>query len=246
MTDPHITPVTAQTLIPGIQVQYHRIDLLAEKVFTRPLANAYATRPARRFSSEDFTACFFSRAEMEQINRFKVLKKQIEWISGRVLVKSMVHGILMKDTLLSRITLAYEPMGAPFIEHSPAIPLSLSHSREYTAAALGTAPGTNLGLDLEKINSRPDPYFMETAFSRRERADLAWADTETIYRHWTLKEAFLKYIKMGFNESLHQVEILDNAVWYRSQKQDLTLWSELVDQQYWLTVVAGPAAPAIP
>ena len=61
-----------------------------------------------------------------------------------------------------------------------------------------------------------------------------------IYRHWTLKEAFLKYIKMGFNESLHRVEIIDNKIFYPGQQQELSFWSTTIENRYILSMVVDP------
>ncbi len=95
-----------------------------------------------------------------------------------------------------------------------------------------------MGIDIEKIGKKPDPFFMKTAFTENEIRHLTPTAHE-IYRHWTLKEAFLKYIKMGFNESLHRVEIIDNDIFHQGKKQTINSWSRTIDDKYILSMVAG-------
>ena len=105
--------------------------------------------------------------------------------------------------------------------------------------SLGQDRRTTMGIDIEQIQKMPDTFFMKTAFTQQEIHHMAQTPHE-IFRHWTLKEAFLKYIKMGFNENLHMVEIIEENIFHRRKKQDLNFWSRTIEGQCILSIVADP------
>ncbi|MCP3926216.1 MAG: hypothetical protein GY714_26930, partial [Desulfobacterales bacterium] len=50
-----------------------------------------------------------------------------------------------------------------------------------------------------------------------------------IYKDFTLKEAFLKYIKKGFNESLKKIEIVNGKIyWYNELVTNLKIISKVL------------------
>jgi len=223
----------------GITLWVGKIPWLMDLLFHSRPDPAYKTLPGQELGQKDFTLPFLSREEFKQVNGFKVQKKQVEWICGRFALKTLVQKILCPGLPLAEIQISYHEKGAPFLARYPELGISLSHSNEYTAVGLCQNPGARMGIDIEKIRNTPDSYFMKTAFTPREIHHMALEASE-IYRHWTLKEAFLKYIGMGFNESLHAVEIIENTLFYRQKKQSLNLWSRTIEAQYVLSIVADP------
>ncbi len=219
-------------------VRYIKIPNIVDLVLCTPLDPNYKRMANLSFEPNDFKIPFLSANELTTVNGFKAQKKQIEWVCGRFALKTLAREICC-PTPLSHIRISYHEKGAPFLNDYPDIPISLSHSGDYTAAALSLNLGTSMGIDVEKIRKKPDAFFMKTAFTQREIAHIPPTARE-IYRHWTLKEAFLKYIKMGFNESLHMVEIIDNEIFHHGKKQILTSWSRTIDDQYILSIVADP------
>ncbi len=193
--------------------------------------------PCQELKQKKFSIPFLSNGELATVNGFKAQKKQIEWICGRFALKALTRELCC-PTPLSDIKISYHEKGAPFLNDYPDIPISLSHSGDYTAAALSLSHRT-MGIDIEKIEKKPNAFFMKTAFTQREISHIP-PTARDIYRHWTLKEAFLKYIKMGFNESLHMVEIIDNEIFHHGEKQILNSWSRTIDDQYILSIVADP------
>jgi len=187
----------------------------------------------------DFQIPFLSDDELKMVNSFKAQKKQIEWLCGRFSLKTLVREFCCKDTALFDIRISYHKKGAPFLNLYPDLPISLSHSGDFTAAAICPGSRINLGIDIEKIGKIPEAFFMKTAFTQKEISHMP-PIAHGIYRNWTLKEAFLKYIKMGFNESLHQVEIIDNKLFYHGRQQELSFWSTTIENRYVLSMVADP------
>jgi len=189
------------------------------------------------FQKDDFIAPFFSNEEIGTINGFRALKKQREWISGRYLIKYMIQQLFLESASFDQITLSYLDQGAPFLTSDPAIPISLSHSNDYTAAACCIDKEKTLGIDIEKIAEKPDVYFMRTAFTQNEILNLK-DDALEIFKNWTIKEAYLKYIKKGFNESLHKVEVINNEILHNNNKINVDVFSTIINDDYVLSLVS--------
>ena len=227
---------------PGITVRHIKIPDILNLIFTTPLDPNYKKIANKLFQPGDFKISFLSPHEFTMVNGFKAKKKQVEWLCGRFSLKTLVREKRGSDSLLSDIQVSYQEKGAPFLSDYPDIPVSLSHSGDYTAVALSQTPRITMGIDIEQIGTNPDVLFMKTAFTQREILHMDPTPQE-IYRHWTLKEAFLKYIKMGFNENLHRVEIIDNEIFHHGKKQLLNTSSKTIEDQYVLSIVADPPLP---
>lgn len=167
----------------------------------------------------DFSRGLFSAAEIEQVNRFRARKKQIEWMAGRCAAKTLLMGLGTCPSQPEQVEIHYEIGGAPYPAHDPLIPLSIAHAGNLAVAAAALQPRIRLGIDLETIAEPVPKYLAQTAFTAAERREIKAAPVyaEALYHKWTIKEAFLKYIRQGFAESLHRVEILHNQVYHRRE-----------------------------
>jgi 4'-phosphopantetheinyl transferase len=190
------------------------------------------------FDHSLFKMPFLSHEELVRVNRFKALKKQMEWICGRFALKLLARDILDPAMTLDQIRIDYREKGAPYLTRFPEIPISLSHSGDYTAAAITRDRETSLGIDIEKIGSMPDLGFMKTAFTAEE-IRLMPADARSVFRQWTLKEAFLKYLGLGFNESLHHVAVIRDQIYRCENKQAIHTWSHFLNDDYVVSLVYG-------
>lgn len=220
---------------------YGRTEDMLEAVFPRFDRHDYTTRKSRIFDASDFGVSLFSAEEIDRLNRFKSLKKQLEWTAGRFLLKNLVLRYAGKNMDPSGITVSYRDMGAPFLPDFSFLDISLSHSGNITAAAAMPSADGNIGLDVEHIGRAPGDAFLRTAFTHEERKRMG-TEAEGIFTSWTVKEAFLKLIKKGFNESLHAVEVLDGKVFYHGRPVPVEIESEKVGTAYILTVLSGKPA----
>ena len=217
-----------------ITIWYAKISDLISLILNKNIDNDFKVKLNTKFVQNDFKTPLFSNAEIETINNFKALKKQIEWITSRYLTKNMAKHFLLKDTPLNKISLLREEKGAPFFENLVDIHTSLSHSNDYTIAAL--SKNKNIGIDIEKIRKKPDADFMKIAFTKNERLEIK--DTaESIFKHWTIKEAYLKYIKKGFHENLYKVEVINNEIFHNQKKVKVNIYSTLINKTYILSIV---------
>lgn|GEM_PF-329317 len=197
---------------PGYRLAFVSIPVFLETCLVVRLAASFRTAPPVVFLPRDFAVDIFSPDEIECINQFKALKKQVEWMTGRYAAKQLARHFLSGQPALPDTRVAYRDKGAPYFTSAPALSLSISHSWDYAVAGLGLLPACILGLDLEKIRPESRSTLLRTAFSEREVRALQSKDDGALYLNWTAKEAYLKYIGQGFHESLKRVEIIDNTI----------------------------------
>jgi 4'-phosphopantetheinyl transferase len=225
---------------PGIIIWYCKIQDAIGSILSSGLDKNFRSVLNTNFQKTDFPGRFFSDLEIHTINSFKALKKQVEWMSGRVLIKQMLRHFFFKTAPLDHITLSYLDQGAPVVTDHPDIPISLSHSHDYAVAACCLDKRQTIGIDIEKIAAMPDHFFMRTAFTQNEMDHLTkLTGPAPVFKNWTIKEAYLKYIKKGLNESLHRVEIIDDEIRHNGGKINVDVFSTHIDG-YVLSLVSKP------
>lgn len=157
----------------------------------------------------------FMAAERDRVSEFRVLKKQAEWLCGRLAAKQAAAAVLLVDPL--GVAIETEPQGAPFLAAHRGTPISISHSGDHAVAVASTRKGCRVAVDLEQVETGRMPHVARVAFTPREIAELEGAPDAEWYRRWTLKEAYLKYIAKGFHESLKKVEILNRGICHNGE-----------------------------
>ncbi|MFH2061218.1 MAG: 4'-phosphopantetheinyl transferase superfamily protein [Pseudomonadota bacterium] len=222
---------------PGVTIWYSNIPMIISSLITIGKYHNLQPMVNEIFKKEDFDISCFNLSEIKAINSFKALKKQMEWMAGRYIIKQMIHSVFLNDLPLEKINLSYHNHGAPFVTNHPDIPISLSHSHDYTAAACSIIPDQTLGIDIEKISKKPGHAFLNTAFTKIEIMNME-DDAASIFKHWTIKEAYLKYIKEGFNESLHKVEFIKDHIYHHQKRIDVDIFSTRISTDYVLSLVS--------
>lgn len=217
---------------------YGPISVFAEKVLAYACTKGFGKGKNIIFRPEDFNVDFLSKSDFHRVNDFKALKKQVEWLAGRCLIKHMVFDVFKGIKEPEDVVVACEAQGAPYLKDFPSARISLTHAGDMVGAALGVQP-CHIGLDIEKIKGIPDNNFMKIAFTPREIEDMRPYTPEGIFLRWTMKEAFLKYIRKGFHESLHHVEVLGGRIFYHGKPSSITTLSEVINRQYAMSFVTG-------
>jgi 4'-phosphopantetheinyl transferase len=222
---------------PEVTIWYSRIPIIIRSILTKRIHHISKPLVNEIFTKDDFINNLFNDDEINTINSFKALKKQLEWMSGRYLIKQMIQHIFLKNIRLDQITLSYLDQGAPYLTHNPEIPISLSHSNDYTTIACSHNKGQTLGIDIEKIKGKPDAGFLKIAFTKDEVINMGDVPAK-IFKHWTIKEAYLKYIKKGFNESLQKVEVIHDEILHNKKGIDVDIYSRQIDNDYFISLVS--------
>lgn len=133
-------------------------------------------------SEEDFETLRQSIQEgdalaTEAIRLFKSEKRRKEWLTARVLLR----------TILNRpFTIKYKASGAPYFEDLP-LYLSISHTKRYVAVALSSS--SMVGVDVEQVT----PNICKLKSRICGQSETAENELE-ITLHWSAKETAFKII----------------------------------------------------
>ncbi|KAK1786090.1 hypothetical protein P4O66_017825 [Electrophorus voltai] len=163
------------------------------------------------------------REEKERIGQFVFAKDAKSAMAGRLLIRKLVcekMGFAWDGFRLERT-----PRGKPYLAHPLPAPdsafghthwsFNVSHQGNY--AVLAAEPGRQVGVDVMKT-TRPGSssvkeffhlmtrQFTELEWSRIQSAGSSWDQLDMFYRHWTLKESFIKAIGTGLGFNLQRVE----------------------------------------
>ena len=224
---------------PGIRLCQVDIQALTRDRFG-DLALEDLRRPARNLSWQWPINQWLTAIELETVNRFKALKRQVEWLAGRLAVKTLVTRYIDPQRPPAAVAVAHETEGAPFLPDYPETCISITHAGRFAVAAISLDPHAALGIDIERLPIPSDDDFLGLVFSDRERAALNPADPPALARAWTLKEAYLKYIRQGFHHSLQRVEILDGLLLDGGRPAPIGWKTQTTPPDHLLTVVWGP------
>lgn len=217
------TLTDVQTVTSDILLCVVDINAVASQVLKGFRIESFRHERNRELSPDDVTARFFSRDEFNYLNGFKSLKKQMEWMAGRLAVKCLVAESEEGGMDLTGVEISYLPQGAPYLKNWPDYDISISHSQDYAVAGLSRRRDIRLGLDIEKMADRDCGFLRKIAFSQRENKRIASNDYKTHYALWTLKEAYLKYLQLGFHENLQVVEMVDGKLYYKQKPVDAAI-----------------------
>ncbi|MCP4161998.1 MAG: 4'-phosphopantetheinyl transferase superfamily protein [Deltaproteobacteria bacterium] len=217
---------------PDINICFVNIHEFIEQYMVGVHVETYESLKNVELDKSFFKKEILSVEEMDFINKFKTLKKQIEWTCGRFAVKTLVisHEVTnFTPYNYDDVTVSYRKEGAPYLKDFPEYRISISHSNEFALAGLCTNPSVTFGLDIEKIIFTDVNPVINVAFSDKEIKNFNDVTHAEIYKDFTLKEAFLKYIKKGFNESLKKIEIVNGKIyWYNELVTNLKIISKVL------------------
>lgn len=186
---------------------------------------------------------FLSSSESAYLQTLRAEKRKGDWLGGRFALKTLLareSGLLPVCALpaegggiaemsapalnvLKQIDVVKLPSGAPqvFVGSVPdARTVSITHSNGWAAAAV-SAPGTFLGVDLEKVEPRSRAW-AEDFFDEAEKGS---ASDEHLTKVWTQKEAVVKLLGRGL--SLNTREIICEERGLRLTGRALEEWKRL-------------------
>jgi 4'-phosphopantetheinyl transferase len=182
-----------------------------------------------------------SDEELERSKRLKVIEKQEQFIISRGILRLILASYLDLDPTAINIQLT--PDGKPFLERSD-LTFNLSHSGN--TLLLGVNKNLSLGIDIQRIYAISNlETIIENYFSENEKNYLKSRPADLLRDHffsiWTAKEAYLKAIGKGFQESPTEISTLpdestSNFLLNSNNKgvisQDWTITSINLDQNY--------------
>ena len=191
-----------------------------------------------KFLDPDAYHDLLSESESETLNTFKTVKRQVQWLAGRFAVKILAGHLFPPSYKPSEIEIVCTDSGAPYLPAFPEICISISHSNEYAAGLVNYAPGMTAGIDIEKHPLTNAETVIRNAFSEAECRALKGAPSQEMTRHWTIKEAFLKYMKKGLHEDPRNIEVSGDTIVFRGTVLDRVYIRTInIDENYILSTV---------
>lgn len=198
---------------------------------------------------------WLTRAEREQLARFRMPKRWADWRLGRWTVKRAIRASpwVAPD---ARVWIVAAPDGAPeAYDGAWRAPCSISISHSAGRAVAGVAPaGTRIGCDVEREEAR-DAGLVEDFFTARERARVAETPAAelglAVTRIWSAKESALKLLREGLRLDTRDVEVCTPrrpargdgwhplAVAYRAENALFRGWWRAEDG-FVITIVTSP------
>ncbi|XP_007563076.1 L-aminoadipate-semialdehyde dehydrogenase-phosphopantetheinyl transferase isoform X3 [Poecilia formosa] len=168
-----------------------------------------------------FAARCVQQEEKDRIGQFVFAKDAKSAMAGRLLLRKFVCE--MMGIPWSQIRLNRSPRGKPYLAaplqvttgSDPPWSFNISHQGDY--AVLAAQQGVQVGVDVMKTtlpgsNSVPEFFrIMTRQFTAHEWSTIQSAASEhqqlaAFYRHWTLKESFIKAIGTGLGFNLQRAE----------------------------------------
>ncbi|XP_078078161.1 L-aminoadipate-semialdehyde dehydrogenase-phosphopantetheinyl transferase isoform X2 [Mustelus asterias] len=156
--------------------------------------------------------------ERERIGAFVFAGDAKAAMGGRLLIRKLIAEHLKipwNEIQLQRTTKGKPFLANPVLATIPNFNFNISHQGDYTV--LAAEPHRQVGVDIMKTDfpgSSSVPEFfriMNRQFTDHEwniikMAGDEWAQLNMFYRHWALKESFLKAIGVGVGFSLQRIE----------------------------------------
>nr|XP_040040820.1 L-aminoadipate-semialdehyde dehydrogenase-phosphopantetheinyl transferase isoform X1 [Gasterosteus aculeatus aculeatus] len=220
-----------------------------------------------------FAARCVQREEKDRIGQFVFARDAKSAMAGRLLLRKLVHdrvGIPWSEIRLDRSPRGKPYLAAPLkvgtdsVPEPPSWSFNLSHQGEY--AVLAAEQGMQVGVDIMKItmpgsSSVPEFFrimtrqFTAYEWSVIQSSGLEHQQLAAFYRHWALKESFIKAIGTGLGFNLQRVEFhlppepLSQKCALRQTKMlldeeeegDWVFEESLLDADHHVAVALGPA-----
>ncbi|XP_067889846.1 L-aminoadipate-semialdehyde dehydrogenase-phosphopantetheinyl transferase isoform X2 [Heterodontus francisci] len=156
--------------------------------------------------------------ERQRIGTFVFARDAKAAMSGRLLIRKLIAEKLKipwNEIQLQRTTKGKPFLANPVLNVIPNFNFNISHQGDYTV--LAAEPILQVGVDVMKTDfpgsSSVAEFFriMNRQFTDHEwnaisMAGDEWAQLDMFYRHWALKESFLKAVGVGVGFNLQRIE----------------------------------------
>lgn len=165
----------------------------------------------------DFAHGFLSDQEWPIFLGFRVHKRRLEWLAGRIASKKAFLSGVPSDldpASYRRLCVLNDAMRAPYFQDHPQRCLSLSHSHDY---AIAVVANFRIGIDLEKVE--PRHAALVKYFCCAEEQDLIHQMNRShllrnikVTELWTRKEALAKFLRIGGSLNFKRLNVLQDVV----------------------------------
>ncbi|KAM9319474.1 L-aminoadipate-semialdehyde dehydrogenase-phosphopantetheinyl transferase [Gastrophryne carolinensis] len=202
--------------------------------------------------------------EKLRIGHFMFTRDAKAAMAGRLLMRKLIAEKL--HIPWNKIRLERTAKGKPFLANNiplqyPNFNFNVSHQGDY--AVLAAEPELQVGVDIMKTDrpgsSSIQEFFrlMHRQFTDKEWYTIRsmagdWAQLDMFYRHWTLKESFIKAIGVGLGFNLQRIEFevspihmnigevyTQTRMWLDDELENWTFEEMLLDDKHHVAVALG-------
>ncbi|XP_063807636.1 L-aminoadipate-semialdehyde dehydrogenase-phosphopantetheinyl transferase isoform X2 [Pseudophryne corroboree] len=204
--------------------------------------------------------------EKQRIGQFMFTRDAKAAMAGRLLIRKLIAEKLTIPW--NKILLERTAKGKPFLANDiapqyPNFNFNVSHQGDY--AVLAAEPEHQVGVDVMKTDlpgsGSTEEFFrlMHRQFTEREWHSIRsmgsdWAQLDMFYRHWALKESFIKAIGVGLGFNLQRIEFevspinmetgkvyTQTKMWLDDERENWSFEEMLLDNQHHVAVALGSA-----
>ncbi|KAM4043976.1 L-aminoadipate-semialdehyde dehydrogenase-phosphopantetheinyl transferase-like isoform 1-T1 [Anomaloglossus baeobatrachus] len=215
---------------------------------------------------EDWSLCArcVQPEEAQRIAHFMFTRDAKAAMAGRLLIRKLIAEKLQIPW--DKIVLDRTAKGKPFLvsgapPHLTNFSFNVSHQGDY--AVLAAESELQVGVDIMKTD-RPgsgstEEFFriMHRQFTEREWRSINsmgsdWAQLDMFYRHWALKESFIKAIGVGLGFNLQRIEFkvspvhmepgkvyTETKMWLDDEDENWVFEETLLDEKHHVSVALG-------
>ncbi|WP_027126991.1 4'-phosphopantetheinyl transferase family protein [Gelidibacter mesophilus] len=152
---------------------------------------------------------FLSPEERIRANGYHFEKTKNQFIICRILLKFLLAEHLKIN--INLISIELDSLKKPFLASHPFVFFNVSHAGDYALIAISK---NSIGIDIEFIDKKfVYNDILAHVFNRTEIDEIVTSNSEHLYfyRFWTRKEAIVKAIGKGIDDSLSEITVTDGS-----------------------------------
>lgn len=198
--------------------------------------------------------------EKSRIGRFVFRKDARASLVGRLLMRRFVHECT--GAPYQKMSLVRNDLGKPTVKDLP-VSFNASHQGAYTVLA-GEPGNLDIGVDVMNVNYTGKSLSEFFRLMRRNFADHEWEEIDegatekeraaTFYRHWALKESYVKALGVGITIDLGDIcfrtksglrvgeVVRDTTLFVGGKRQYWTFEESMLDEKHCASVALKEAA----
>lgn len=209
-----------------------------ERSMKEYIPSDFRTARAINFAECEPVLRFCTAAELERVAAARSLKRQVEWLCGRVILKNLLRSVMFPGLNFHDIVVGYDVSGKPCIKGHKNISVSVTHSGDVAMAALHVVPGKRIGIDVERTGGIDVDAVLSVAFSPEERDIYNKKSVKEIISAFTMKEAYLKVTGQGFHEVITRVAVKTGNIFYNGlEVKELGAVTKDYNEEYVFSII---------
>jgi 4'-phosphopantetheinyl transferase len=145
--------------------------------------------------------------ELSRYSRYLREEDRLRFAGGRIFTKLAAAAYLRKKAV--DISIYAEKNAKPIIKDAKGLSYNISHSGNMILLAFSA--DTDIGIDIEKIDTDIDAVQLSTVLHPHEKEAVVKYGVNEFYKIWTNKEAYVKAVGKGFSIPAESFFVKENG-----------------------------------